>query len=77
MLRAGILREPEPFELIGGELVAMAAKNRQHEVLRFDPGLVGGNGHDKVGAQLDERAQRLVGERPGLIGECGGHRVQR
>jgi Uma2 family endonuclease len=36
MLEAGILREPEPFELIGGELVAMAAKNRQHEVLRTE-----------------------------------------
>jgi Uma2 family endonuclease len=39
MLEAGILREPEPFELIGGELVAMAAKNRQHEVLRTELGL--------------------------------------
>jgi Uma2 family endonuclease len=38
MLEAGILREPEPFELIGGELVAMAAKNRQHEVLRTELG---------------------------------------
>ena len=36
MLEAGILREPEPFELIGGELVAMAAKNRQYEVLRTE-----------------------------------------
>jgi Uma2 family endonuclease len=36
MLQAGVLREPEPFELIGGELVAMAAKNRQHEVLRTE-----------------------------------------
>jgi Uma2 family endonuclease len=39
MLEAGILCEPEPFELIGGELVAMAAKNRQHEVLRTELGL--------------------------------------
>jgi Uma2 family endonuclease len=39
MLEAEILREPEPFELIGGELVAMAAKNRQHEVLRTELGL--------------------------------------
>jgi Uma2 family endonuclease len=30
------LREPEPFELIGGELVAMAAKTRHHEVLRTE-----------------------------------------
>jgi Uma2 family endonuclease len=36
MLEAGILHEPEPFELIGGELVAVAAKNRQHEVLRTE-----------------------------------------
>jgi Uma2 family endonuclease len=36
MLDAGILCEPEPFELIGGELVAMAAKKRQHEVLRTE-----------------------------------------
>ena len=36
MLEAGILCEPEPFELIGGELVAMAAKKRQHEVLRTE-----------------------------------------
>src|SRR5919197_3836636 len=39
MVEVGILREPEPFELIGGELVAMAAKNRQHEVLRTELGL--------------------------------------
>ena len=36
MVEAGILREPEPFELIGGELVAKAPKNRQHEVLRTE-----------------------------------------
>ncbi len=36
MLEAGILQEAEPFELIGGELVAMAAKNRAHEVLRTE-----------------------------------------
>src|SRR5918992_2746 len=36
MLEAGILREPEAFELIGGELVAMAAKTRHHEVLRTE-----------------------------------------
>jgi Uma2 family endonuclease len=39
MIEAGILDEPEPFELIGGELVAMAAKNRQHEVLRTELGI--------------------------------------
>ena len=36
MLEVGILREPEPFELIGGELVAMAPKDRRHEVLRTE-----------------------------------------
>ena len=39
MVRAGIIDEGERFELIGGELVAMAAKNRQHEVLRIELGL--------------------------------------
>jgi Uma2 family endonuclease len=36
MVEVGVLREPEPFELIGGELVAMAAKDRRHEVLRTE-----------------------------------------
>jgi Uma2 family endonuclease len=36
MVEVGILREPEPFELIGGELVAMAPKDRRHEVLRTE-----------------------------------------
>jgi Uma2 family endonuclease len=36
MMAAGILRVPEPFELIGGELVAMAPKDRRHEVLRTE-----------------------------------------
>jgi Uma2 family endonuclease len=39
MLEVGILREPEPFELIGGELVAMAPKDRRHEVIRTELGL--------------------------------------
>jgi hypothetical protein len=29
MIQVGILREPEPFELIGGDLVAMAPKDRR------------------------------------------------
>ena len=37
MVRAGIIDEDERFELIGGELVAMAARNRKHEVLRIAP----------------------------------------
>jgi Uma2 family endonuclease len=36
MVEVGVLREPEPFELIGGELVAMAPKDRRHEVLRTE-----------------------------------------
>jgi Uma2 family endonuclease len=36
MVEYGILSEPEPFELIGGELVAMAPKDRRHEVLRTE-----------------------------------------
>lgn len=34
MLDAGILDEGDRFELIGGDLVEMAAKGRRHEVLR-------------------------------------------
>ena len=36
MVEVGILCEPEPFELIGGELVAMAPKDRRHEVIRTE-----------------------------------------
>jgi Uma2 family endonuclease len=36
MVEHGVLCEPEPFELIGGELVAMAPKDRRHEVLRTE-----------------------------------------
>src|SRR5262245_30038264 len=36
MVEVGILCEPEPFELIGGELVAMAPKHRHHEVVRTE-----------------------------------------
>jgi Uma2 family endonuclease len=39
MVEVGVLREPEPFELIGGELVAMAPKDRRHEVIRTELGL--------------------------------------
>src|SRR5262245_40069135 len=43
MVEVGILREPEPFELIGGELVAMAPKDRRHEVLRTELALYWGD----------------------------------
>jgi Uma2 family endonuclease len=36
MVEVGILREPEPFELIGGELVAMSPQDHRHEVLRTE-----------------------------------------
>lgn len=36
MVAAGILQDDEPYELIGGDLVAMAPKNRRHEVLRTE-----------------------------------------
>jgi Uma2 family endonuclease len=36
MVQVGILRDSEPFELIGGELVAKAPKSRKHEVLRTE-----------------------------------------
>src|SRR3990172_7674994 len=40
MLEAGGVGEHDPFELVGGELVAMAARGRQHEVLRTELMLV-------------------------------------
>jgi Uma2 family endonuclease len=49
MVEVGILREPEPFELIGGELVAMAPKDRRHEVLRTELALYWG---DRRGREL-------------------------
>jgi Uma2 family endonuclease len=61
MLKSGILREPEPFELIGGELVAMAAKNRQHEMLRTELALY----------WADRRARdiKIASETPLRLGE--------
>jgi Uma2 family endonuclease len=61
MLEAGILREPEPFELIGGELVAMAAKNRQHELLRTELALYW---TDRRGRDL-----KIASETPLRLGE--------
>jgi len=61
MLEAGILCDREPFELIGGELVAMAAKNRQHELLRTELGLY----------WADRRARdlKIASETPLRLGE--------
>jgi Uma2 family endonuclease len=61
MLQSGILREAEPFELIGGELVAMAAKSRQHEVLRTELALF----------WTDRRARdiKIASETPLRLGE--------
>lgn len=36
MLEAGIWHEDDRFELIGGDVVAMAAKGRRHELLRTE-----------------------------------------
>jgi Uma2 family endonuclease len=36
MLEVGILEEGDSFELIGGELVAMAAKGPEHELLKLE-----------------------------------------
>jgi hypothetical protein len=62
MIELGILDEPEPFELIGGELVAMAAKNRQHEVLRTELGLNWGRR-----CPLD---LKIAQETPLRLGDC-------
>ena len=59
MLEAGILAEPEPFELIGGELVAMAAKNWQHEVLRTELGLCWADRRPRVLKIASETPLRL------------------
>jgi Uma2 family endonuclease len=61
MVQVGILREPEPFELIGGELVAMAPKDRRHEVLRTELALY-------WGAQLG-RDLKIASETPLRLGK--------
>jgi Uma2 family endonuclease len=61
MVEVGILREPEPFELIGGELVAIAPKNRQHEVLRTELALYWGA---RLGRDL-----KIASETPLRLGE--------
>ena len=58
MVEVGILREPEPFELIGGELVAMAPKDRRHEVLRTELALYWG---DRRGRDLKIASRRPCG----------------
>jgi hypothetical protein len=72
--------EPGRVEDPQGELVqgVQAAGDRAAGLgAHGQRGEVGGYGHDEVRAQLDERAQGLVGKRPELVGECGGHRGQR
>jgi Uma2 family endonuclease len=61
MVEYGVLREPEPFELIGGELVAMAPKDRRHEVLRTELALYWG---DRRGRDL-----KIVSESPLRLGQ--------
>jgi Uma2 family endonuclease len=70
MVDAGILREPEPFELIGGELVAMAAKDRRHEVLRTELALYWGvrlGGDLKVASETALRLGKHDAPEPDLI----------
>ena len=70
MVEVGILREPEPFELIGGELVAMAPKDRRHEVLRTELALYWGTrlGRDlKIASETPLRLGRHDAPEPDLI----------
>jgi Uma2 family endonuclease len=70
MVQAGILCEPEPFELIGGELVAMAPKDRRHEVLRTELALYWGDrrGRDlKVASEAPLRLGKHDVPEPDLI----------
>ena len=61
MVEVGILREPEPFELIGGELVAVAPKDRRHEVLRTELAL--------YWADRRARALKIASETPLRLGK--------
>jgi Uma2 family endonuclease len=61
MVEHGVLREPEPFELIGGELVAMAPKDRRHEVLRTELALYWAR---RMGSSL-----KVVSESPLRLGQ--------
>jgi Uma2 family endonuclease len=70
MVEVGILREPEPFELIGGELVAMAAKDRRHEVLRTELALYWGTrlgGDLKIASETPLRLGKHDAPEPDLI----------
>jgi Uma2 family endonuclease len=70
MVEVGILREPEPFELIGGELVAMAPKDRRHEVLRTELALYWGDrrGRDlKIASEVPLRLGKHDAPEPDLI----------
>jgi Uma2 family endonuclease len=70
MVQYGVLREPEPFELIGGELVAMAPKDRRHEVLRTELALYWGRllGRDlKIASETPLRLGQHDAPEPDLI----------
>jgi Uma2 family endonuclease len=70
MVQVGILREPEPFELIGGDLVAMASKDRRHEVLRTELALYWGTrlGRDlKIASETPLRLGKHDAPEPDLI----------
>lgn len=72
MVEVGILREPEPFELIGGELVAMAPKNRQHEVLRTE---LGHFWTDRLGRDLKIASGTPLPARPARRASARPHRL--
>jgi Uma2 family endonuclease len=61
MVEYGIQSEPEPFELIGGDLVAMDSKDRRHEVIRTELTL----------CWADQRARdlKVVSETPLRLGK--------
>jgi Uma2 family endonuclease len=69
MVEVGILREPEPFELIGGELVAMAPKDRRHEVLRTELMLYWARSerHLKIASETPLRLGKHDAPEPDLI----------
>jgi Uma2 family endonuclease len=70
MVEYGVLREPEPFELIGGDLVAMAAKDRRHEVIRTELSLYWGTrlGRDlKTASETPLRLGKHDAPEPDLI----------
>jgi hypothetical protein len=77
---AQIPAQPGRVEDVQGELVqrVQAPGHRAAGLGAYGQGgHVGRHGYDKVRAQLNQRSQRLIAERPELVDECGGHHLQR